>query len=190
MSNIPQQSGDRPLLTQEALFEVHKRLCDEYERVESQRSTQLTSLPSATVLLGGASVFLGATNSSSVFPSFVLALGFLGMFATFGLFFHELELEIESKDIFAQLMICESSLHIPGDIVSPHQSHKIINQETAALLIYASSFTLWFCVATWFVLPRIDIFVAIVVLVVIFFVFRRMRQIRIPLPIQMRLGTL
>ncbi len=172
MSNVPQQQ-------QAALLAAHGRICDEYGRLEQMRSMQLTSVPSATVLLGGASVFLGATSSSALFTHFVLALGFLGMFATFGLYFREVELECESNNVIRQLMTYEQLLGIPDTIVSARNSHRFLNRENSATLIYASSFTAWFCVATWFVLPGIAIFIAIFVLVAILVVQRVIRGIRL-----------
>src|SRR5690349_14926731 len=179
MSNLSQQlTGDRPLPSQDALLAAHGRISDEYGRLEQQRSTQLASVPGATVLLGGASVFLGATSTSAAFTHFVLALGFLGMFATFGLYFREVELESESNSVVKQLLIYERSLQLPHTIFSPHSSHKFVNKANSAILIYASSFTAWFCVATWFVLPGLAIILAIFVLIVIMLVQRLIREVR------------
>ena len=172
MSDIPQQQRD-------VLLAAHGRICDEYGRLEELRSTQLTSVPSATVLLGGASVFLGAMSSSGAFRSFVLALGFLGMFATFALYFREVELECESNSVVQQLMTYEGLLGIPNTIVSARNTHRFFNRENASILIYASSFTAWFCVATWFILPGIAIFLAIFVLVAVLVVQRVIRDIRL-----------
>jgi len=172
MSNVPQQQQD-------ALLAAHGRICDEYGRLEQLRSTQLTSVPSATILLGGASVFLGATSSSAAFTHFVLALGFLGMFATFGLYFREVELESESNSVVNQLMTYERLLEIPNTIVSVRNTHRFLNRENSSILIYASSFTAWFCVATWFILPGIAIIIAIFVLIVIFAVQRLIRDMRL-----------
>ena len=172
MSDISQQQPD-------VLLAAHGRICDEYGRLEQLRSTQLTSVPSATVLLGGASVFLGAMSSSGAFTHFVLALGILGMFATFGLYFREVELEFESNSVVRQLMTYEQLLEIPNTIVSARNTHRFFNRENASLLIYASSFTAWFCVATWFVLPGIAIFIAIFVLIAILVVQRVIRDMRL-----------
>ena len=172
MSDVPQQQ-------QEKLLAAHGRICDEYGRLEQLRATQLSSVPSATVLLGGASVFLGAMSSSGAFRSFVLALGILGMFATFALYFREVELEFESNSVIQQLMTYERLLEIPNTIVSARNTHRFLNRENSAILIYASSFTAWFCVATWFVLPGIAIFIAIFVLIAILVVQRVIRDIRL-----------
>ncbi len=183
MSKFTQQlSSEHPLPSPDALIAIHGQICDEFGRLEQLRSTQLASVPAATVLLGGASVFIGTlgatpkSNMFTAFTNFVLALGILGMFTTFGLYFREVEMEVESDDVASQGRNYEDFLKIPNTIFSHPNAHKVFNKTNSALLIYASSFTAWFCVATWFVFKGVAIFLALPVLVVIMLVQERVHK--------------
>jgi hypothetical protein len=185
MSTISPQTRDQPLPSSDALLAAHGRICDEYGRLEQLRSTQLASVPAATALLGGASIFLGTAPKPTMFTNFVLALGLLGMFTTFGLYFREEEMEVESDDVASQGRSYEDLLKIPGTIFTPSNKHKVFNKKNASILIYASSFTAWFCVATWFVLPGLAIILAPFVLLVIGGVQWLLREARLSLSPQM-----
>ncbi len=173
MSKFPQPLTDGQLLASpDVLLAAHGRICDEYGRLEQLRASQLATVPAATVLLGGASVLFGTTSTGTptTFTNFVLALGILGMFTTFGLYFREVEMEVESDDVAKQGISYENKLKIQATIFSHPHAHKVFNKKNSALLIYASSFTAWFCVATWFYFKGVAIFLAIPVLLAIMFV--------------------
>lgn len=156
MSDNPQNpTGSDPWPSQDTILAAHGRICDEYGRVEQLRSSLLTSIPGVTALLSGASIFLGVTNSNPQLTHFISVLGVLGMFTCLGLYYREVEYEVEILSLEDQLTTYESKLQIPSTLYvpSPRIPHKILKKEHSAILLYSSSFTAWYCVATWFILP-------------------------------------
>jgi hypothetical protein len=155
MSNIqPNLTENQPWPSQATLVVAHGQICDEFGRLENLRSSLLTSIPGVTVLLSGASIFLGDKSTPTV-QHFISVLGVLGMFSILGLYYREVEYEMENVSLVHQLNIYERILQIPNTlyISSPRMTHKVLKKEYATILLYGSSFTAWFCVATWFVLP-------------------------------------
>ena len=61
----------------------------------------------------------------------------------------------EKISLEEQLTTYEKDLKIPNTLYTPIPSslHKLLKKEHSAILLYSSSFTAWYCVATWFILP-------------------------------------
>lgn len=157
MSNSPQHmTGNQPWPSQDIILAAHGRICDEFGRLEQLRSSLLTSIPGVTALLSGASIFLGVTNSNPQLTHFISVLGVLGMFTSLGLYYREVEYEVEKISLEYQLTFYESMLRIPNTLYTPPPriTNRILKKEHSAILLYGSSFTAWYCVATWFVLKQ------------------------------------
>jgi hypothetical protein len=156
MSSNPQNLTERHAWpSQDAFLAAHGRICDEFGRLEQLRSSLLTSIPGITALLSGASIFLGVTHSVPQLTHFISVLGVLGMFTCLGLYYREVEYEIEKISLEDQLTTYEKDLKIPNTLYTPTPGspHKLLRKEHSAILLYSSSFTAWYCVATWFILP-------------------------------------
>jgi hypothetical protein len=160
---------------QDTYSTIHGRIFDEFGRLEQQRSTQLTSVPAGSGVLGSAGILFGATAHAPAFTNFLLVLGIFGMMTTFGLYLVELQWENKLILVSHQLTEYEQLLQIPRTVFSP-QGQGLLKKDIAALLIYGGSFTTWFCVATWFILPGLAIILAFFVLIVILVVQRQLRR--------------
>ena len=156
MSSNPQNlTENQAWPSQDTILAAHGRICDEFGRLEQLRSSLLTSIPGVTALLSGASIFLGVTHSDPQLTHFISVLGVLGMFTCLGLYYREVEYEVEKISLEEQLTTYEKNLKIPNTLYTPTPSspHKLLKKEHSAILLYSSSFTAWYCVATWFILP-------------------------------------
>jgi hypothetical protein len=156
MSSISQNlTENQPWPSQDTILAAHGRICDEYGRLEQLRSSLLTSIPGVTALLSGASIFIGVANSNPQLTHFLSVLGVLGMFTCLGLYYREVEYEVEIISLEDQLTTYEKKLKIANTLYTstPRSPHKLLKKEHSAILLYSSSFTAWYCVATWFILP-------------------------------------
>ena len=173
--SVPQQ-GSSPLVSPDQLLTIHGRICDEFGRLEGIRQNMLGTVPSFTIIIGAASVFTGAITKSPVIQHFLVAIGILGMFTAFALYFRELLLNHEIDVLAANGRAYQDLLHIPETMFAPAGRHKLLSNTVSTTLIYTGSFTAWFCVATWFILPGSAIFFAIGVLIVVFVLYWRLRR--------------
>ena len=190
MSDNPQHlTGNQLWPSQETILAAHGRICDEFGRLEQLRSSLLTSIPGVTALLSGASIFLGVTNSIPQLTHFISVLGVLGMFTSLGLYYREVEYEVEKISLEHQLTFYEGMLRIPNTLYTPaprRTTPKFLKKEHSAILLYGSSFTAWYCVATWFILPALpgtNLSLALIlvpfVMLGIMFAMREIRNTRI-----------
>ena len=120
MSSNPQNlTENQAWPSQATILAAHGRICDEFGRLEQLRSSLLTSIPGVTALLSGASIFLGVTHSDPLLTHFISVLGVLGMFTCLGLYYREVEYEVEKISLEEQLTTYEKNLKIPNTLYTP-----------------------------------------------------------------------
>jgi hypothetical protein len=142
---------------------VYQQICTGYQNIEDFRSKLLALVPFVTASSFVATIFSNPTKSSML-TNLVLPFGALGALITLGLYIYELENTHRLALLAARGQRIERHMNIVG--VFNHPSSPLLNDYTAADLIYLVTIAGWVCLALWFALPGLAIFVALALIVV------------------------
>lgn len=147
----------------DALRLVYEQICTSYHDIEDFRGRLLGLLPFVTAS-SFAVTLISNPQKSQALTDLVLPFGLLGALVTLGLFFYEAENLKRSTLLTAQGRTLEKDMNIIGPF-APHPAG-LFNARNAAGLIYSTTFAGWVCLALWFALPGVAIFISLLILIV------------------------
>ena len=162
--NIPSPSPVPALHpSNEALQAAYQQVCTSYHNVEDFRSRLLGLIPGVTA---GSFIATIASNpeKSHALTNLVFPFGILGALVVLGLFFYEIENLRRATMLSIRGQWLEQAMNIVGPFAPYPDS--IFNARDAAAIIYSISFAGWVCIALWFPLPGLAIYITLLVLVV------------------------
>lgn len=147
----------------EALQTAYQQVCTSYHNVEDFRARLLGIIPGITA---GSFIATIASNpeKSQALTNLVFPFGLLGALVVLGLFFYEIENLRRATMLSIRGQWLEQAMNIVGPFAPYPDS--MFNARDAAAIIYSISFAGWVCIALWFPLPGIAIYITLVVLVV------------------------
>lgn len=147
----------------EALQVAYQQVCTSYHNVEDFRARLLGIIPGVTA---GSFIATIASNpeKSQALTNLVFPFGILGALVVLGLFIYE----IENLRRAALLTIRGQWLEQAMNIVGPFAPYpdSMFNARDAAAIIYSISFAGWVCIALWFPLPGLAIYITLFVLII------------------------
>lgn len=175
--DVKQSSKAHP--SSEELHLVYEQVCTSYHNVEDFRARLLGLIPGVTA---GSFIATIASNpeKSQALTNLVFPFGILGALVVLGLFFYEIENLKRATILAARGHMLEQTMQIVGPF-APY-SDTFFNARDAAAIIYSISFAGWVCIALWFPLPGVAIYVTLLVLILcaaFSLPFMRMRRARI-----------
>ncbi len=141
---------------------VYQELCKSYQSIQDFRTNILRGLPLVASSSFAITLFSDPTKNKSL-ENLVLPFGVLGALVTLGFFFYELESHKRASLLAAQGRVLEETMKSAGTFT--HYRHRLFNTRNAAGLVYSTSFSGWICLALWFRLPGLAIFVALLILI-------------------------
>jgi len=147
----------------EEVHMVYQQICTSYHNVEDFRSRLLGLIPGVTAGSFIATIASNPMKSQSL-TNLVFPFGILGALVVLGLFFYEIENLKHSTLLTMRGHLLEQAMNIIGPF-APY-SDTIFNARDAAAIIYSISFAGWVCIALWFPLPGVAIYITLLVLVV------------------------
>ena len=147
----------------EALQAAYQQVCTSYHNVEDFRARLLGLIPGITA---GSFIATIASNpeKSHALTNLVFPFGILGALVVLGLFFYEIENLRRATMLSVRGQWLEQAMNIVGPFAPYPDS--AFNARDAAAIIYSISFAGWVCIALWFPLPGIAIYVTLLVLIV------------------------
>lgn len=176
MSTSQSMFYSHPHPSDEEVRMVYQQICTGYQNIEDFRSKLLALVPFVTASSFVATIISNPTKSLPL-TNLVLPFGTLGAFVTLGLYIFELENTHRLALLAARGRRIEQHMNIVG--VFNHHPSALLNDYNAADLIYLETFAGWICLALWFVIPGLAIFVAFAFVVVsVLFGLPLLRRIR------------
>lgn len=162
--NIQQNvSGSVLHPSNEALQAAYQQVCTSYHNVEDFRAKLLSIIPGITA---GSFIATIASNpeKSAALTHLVFPFGIPGALVVLGLFFYEIENLRRSTMLTLRGQWLEQAMNIVGPF-APYPDN-LFNARDAAAIIYSISFAGWVCIALWFPLPGIAIYITLLVLII------------------------
>ncbi len=158
MSNSTSSAQSHP--SDEEFRMVYQQLCTSYQNIQDFRAKLLGLLPFVTASSFVATIISDPAKQPALL-NLVLPFGLLGAIVTLGLFFYEIENLQRATLLTVQGRELERSMNIIGSFAlhSPY----LFNAHNAAGLIYSTTFAGWICLALWFMLPGIAIYVTLLI---------------------------
>ena len=142
---------------------IYQEIGTRHQSIQDFRAKLLGFLPLVTA---GSFVttILSDPGKARALSNLVLPFGLLGAIVTLGLFFYEIENLKRETLLTAQGAELEKKVNIVGSFSL--RSPLVFNAHSAAGLIYSTTFAGWVCLALWFALPGIAIYIALLILAI------------------------
>ena len=160
-----QQNVPGPVLhpSNEALQLAYQQVCTSYHNVEDFRARLLGIIPGVTA--GGfIATIISNPEKSAALTNLVFPFGILGALVVLGLFFYELENLRRSTLLTLRGQWLEQAMNIVGPF-APYPDN-VFNARDAAAIIYSISFAGWICIAFWFPLQGLAIYLTLLTLII------------------------
>lgn len=147
----------------EELHLIYQQLCTNYQNLIDFRLKLMGFLPFVTASSFAVTIISDPAKRQAL-ANLVLPFGLLGALITLGLFLYEVENLKLSTAIEAEGMKLEQEMHILGPFAPKHPH--LFNAHNSLALIFSTTFAGWICLALWFTLPGIAIYVTLAFFVV------------------------